>query len=67
MLGWLSSDPRSRPERARRVRRALHLEGPDQVTRGFDDVVGPADEPHITILLDTGHVAGEVSAVGERL
>ena len=47
--------------------RALHLEGPDEVSCGLDDVVGSADEPHEAVFVDAGYVASEVPTVGERL
>src|SRR5262249_37377422 len=40
--------------------RALHLEWPDAIARRDDDVVGPADEPEVAILVASGAVSGQV-------
>src|SRR5262249_40751326 len=40
--------------------RALYLEWPDAIARRDDDVVGPADEPEVAILVASGAVSGQV-------
>ena len=53
--------------RHRRVleQRALHLERADPVARRGDDVVRPAHEPEVAVLVPRGGVAGVVPAVPE--
>ena len=43
--------------------RALHLEGPDTVAGGLDDVVIAADEPEVAVLIHTRLVTGVVEPV----
>jgi len=45
----------------------FHLERADAVARALDDVVVPADEPEIAVVVHAGLVPGIVEPVHERL
>ena len=44
---------------------ALHFEGPNQVPGAIDDIVSPANEPEIAVLVHTGTIAGNVPTLAE--
>lgn len=46
---------------------ALYLEGTDQVSRGLDDIVGPPDEPLITLAVALGKVSGKIPPAGKAV
>ena len=41
---------------------ALDLERADEMAGGLDDIVGPADEPEVPVLVDLGQVARQIPA-----
>src|SRR5579872_2179725 len=44
---------------------ALHFKRPNQMTGGFDDVVGTTDEPEVAVTVAFGEIARQVPSAGE--